>query len=141
MNVQFPFAITLKPLLKFTHDEEDIPFDSFLNDLISIPKGTAIYDIFACPNPLAVEDASQLQRIGQIKTTSSMILSGPTDSLFFRHQNKEEDFKHQPEWKDQIKKHDINRKAGWKIFERHVATGTYQDFEKIDTTSTTSLSP
>ena len=59
-----------------------------------------------------------------------MIPSGPTDSLFFRHQNKEEDFQYQPQWKREIKQHNINNKAGWKIFERHIATGTYQDFEK-----------
>lgn len=114
-------------------------FDSFLDDLLSIPPGSALYDIFACPEPEAVVDPTKLERIGQIITASDMILSPPDDGLFFRHQRKEEDFELRPEWKDAIKVKcspdggktigTVSQLAGWELFEGAIKKGGYVDFE------------
>lgn len=116
------------------------PFDSFLDDFLTIPTGTAIYDIFACPDPLSVMDPTKLQRIGRIVTTSEMIVSNPDDTLFFRHQKKEEDFEYRPEWREQVKQKcscdggktngTVDKMAGWRLFESQIAKNQYVDFEQ-----------
>ena len=40
--------------------------------------------------------------MGKIVTTSDMIVSGSSDGLFFRHQKKEEDYRVNPEWVEQV---------------------------------------
>jgi hypothetical protein len=152
-DILFPFAIILRPCV---HDhksniipssnETTIPgkgsssFDSFLDQAISFPIGTRLYDIFACPDPMDVPDSSKLQRIGYITMTSKMIQSSSSDGLIFRHQKKEDDYKLRPDWPRALKhsvsisngatKGTIGQLAGWKLFEEHIAAGTYIDFEQ-----------
>ena len=129
-NVNFPYVVILFPVYQsgYTSKEKEVgSFDSFLNDLMSIPIGSALFDIFACPDPQSSLDASRMERIGQIITTSEMISSSPDDGIFFRHQKKEEDFDLRPEWRKQVKAKcspdggktvgTIDRLAGWRIFE------------------------
>eukprot|EP00555_Chaetoceros_dichaeta_P005640 CAMPEP_0198260020 /NCGR_PEP_ID=MMETSP1447-20131203/9066_1 /TAXON_ID=420782 /ORGANISM="Chaetoceros dichaeta, Strain CCMP1751" /LENGTH=417 /DNA_ID=CAMNT_0043947563 /DNA_START=75 /DNA_END=1328 /DNA_ORIENTATION=- len=150
-EIQFPYIVLLHPVYNFAKNsteeneaELDIPFDSFLNDLLSIPNGSTLYNIFACPNPSSVLDATKLQRIGKIVSTSDMITSDPTDGLFFRHQKKEEDYALRPEWKKEVQaqcssdggktKDSISKLAGWKMLEASIQEGKYVDFEKIAVT-------
>ena len=115
-------------------------FDEFLDRALHVPVGTVLYDVFACPEPEDVPDSSKLQRIGRLSTTSPMIQSSSTDGLFFRHQRKEEDYALRPSWPVALKAEvtinqgqttgTIGRLAGWKLFEQHIAEGTYVDFEE-----------
>jgi len=139
--VQFPYIVLLHPVYTFPQngtDESEVAFDAFLSDLLSIPNGSTLYNIFACPNPSSVLDATKLQRIGKIVSTSDMITSDPEDGIFFRHQKKEEDYALRPEWKKQITaqcssdggktKDSISKLAGWKMLEASINKGKYIDF-------------
>jgi hypothetical protein len=84
------------------NDESEQRFDDFLDDLLRIPSGSVLFDIYACPDPTSALDPTKIQRIGRIITTSEMITSQPDDGLFFRHQKKEEDFDLRPHWRDEV---------------------------------------
>lgn len=142
-DFNFPFCLTLRPRYSCQAEIQACPHHrttgSFLDDLQKIPPGTVLYDLFASPDPLSVADGSKLQRIGQIVSTSEMIFSPPNDGLFFRHQNKDEDFKLKPEWKKQLdqtvllkngRKGSVASVAGWKLFEQQINEGGYVDFER-----------
>jgi len=150
-EIQFPYLVLLHPVYIFgnnsTNDkatESDVSFDSFLSDLLSIPNGSTLYNIFACPTPSSVLDATKLQRIGKIVTTSEMITSDPEDGIFFRHQKKEEDYALRPDWKKEVKaqcssdggktEDSISKLAGWKMLEASIKQGKYVDFEKTANT-------
>jgi hypothetical protein len=160
-EVNFPFAVILRPCKNrnstasstastttttpvsssnsTTTDAFADSFDAFLDDVLSTPAGTVLFDVFACPDPFAVPDPSKLQRIGRITTTSEMIQSAPDDGLFFRHQKKEEDYDLRPSWREALKaqvsmdagkvKGTIGQLAGWKLFEEHINKETYENFE------------
>jgi hypothetical protein len=157
-EVSFPFAVILRPCTdrnNATTSTESTPttsnssskndafadsFDAFLDDALTTPAGTVLFDVFACPDPLNVPDPSKLQRIGRITTTSKMIQSAPNDGLFFRHQKKEEDYDLRPLWREALKaqvsldagkvKGTIGQLAGWKLFEEHINQETYENFER-----------
>jgi len=93
-DFNFPFCLTLRPRVENGA--------RFLDEVLQIPAGTHLYDLFASPDPLSVADGRKLQRIGRIVTTSEMIPSTPKDGLFFRHQKKDEDFKFKPHWKSEL---------------------------------------
>lgn len=154
-GVNFPYCLTLQPCIdKFggrsgNGGQKAVPGtpryqatkdgdDAFLDDLRSIPPQSIIYNVFASPDPVSVTDPSKLQRIGRIVTTSEMIDSHDDDGLFFRHQNKDEDFLLRPEWKSDLKtkvtmkdgsKGTSQSLAGWELFEEQIESGTYRDFE------------
>jgi len=104
-NIEFPYVIVLKP----TYNTQKLEpnkckrFDSFIEDLMEIPIGSPIFDVYACPDPSSALHSGMIQRIGRIITTSEMVPSLPNDGLFFRHQKKEEDFDLRPSWKDEVK--------------------------------------
>ena len=119
-------------------------FDSFLDfSLNNVPAETHLFDVYACPNPNDVADASKLQRIGKIVTTSTFIQSTPDDGLFFKHQAKEEDYALRPDWPEALAqpvtldkgnvKGTIGTLVGWKLFEQQIAKGEYMDFETEET--------
>ena len=123
-EVEFPFVLMLKPVYNtesntteysapgngkeetLTNVEEETDdthgFDSFIDELLIIPRGSVLFDIYACPNPSSALDASLIQRIGQITSTSKMVISQHNDGLFFRHQKKEEDFLLRPHWREEV---------------------------------------
>ena len=141
-QVEFPFALILMPVTKLDINETEPgrTFHSYMKDLHSIPSGTHLYDLYACPNPESVSDASKLQRIGRVTTTSEMIPSRRDDGLFFRHQMKEEDYELRPHWKTAVQAScspdggktigTVAKLAGWELFESQIAKGTYLDLEK-----------
>jgi hypothetical protein len=160
-EVNFPFAVILRPCThrnstatstasaeptrtsssnSSSNDAFADSFDAFLDDALTTPAGTVLFDVFACPDPLNVPDPSKLQRIGRITTTSKMMQSAPNDGLFFRHQKKEEDYDLRPSWREALKaqvsldagkvKGTIGQLAGWKLFEEHINQETYENFER-----------
>jgi hypothetical protein len=151
----FPFCMTLSPASKSKIKSSETvvaaktqakkgekqveKLDSFLDDILDIPVGTVLYDIFASPDPLSVGDGKKLQRIGRIVTTSEMIESAPDDGIFFRHQRKDEDLQLRPHWKDDLAtkvvlkdgtKGTAANLAGWELFEHLIQDGGYMDYEK-----------
>lgn len=140
----FPYQVILKPCHSLEHNQTATrksmdSFDRFLDDVLHIPVGTHLFDIFCCPDPRSATDPSKLQRIGKVMSTTRMLRSAPNDGLFFRHQKKEEDFEKRPEWMDQLPmkcttnggktKGTVQRLAGWKLFEEQIAKGQYVDYE------------
>jgi len=150
-EVQFPYVVVLKPAEKSTSSQspskkknneaegKEDKFDSFIDDLLQVPSGSTLFDIFACPDPTSSFDASKIQRIGRIMTTSEIIKSSPEDGLFFRHQKKEEDFELRPHWRKEVNtdctskcgkaKGTIGRLVGSTFLESCINEKKYIDFE------------
>jgi len=160
----FPYIVTLQPVLtrpattttrtntsttttennsknsNNKHRKQFTTFDSFIDEVTTIPIGTTLFDIYAVPDPDSVGNPAQLQRIGRIVTTTNMISSAPTDGIFFRHQIKEEDFELRPQWKAGLNrkmtmdggktKGTVGKLAGWRLFEENIAKGKYIDYEE-----------
>ena len=84
------------------HPTGDISFsDSFhgpvTDDLVTIPKGTKLYEIYALDKPMEIGGTEKM--IGELFLTSNLITSKWGDTrLFFRHQDMAEDLRHHPEW-------------------------------------------
>jgi hypothetical protein len=151
-RANFPFALILKPCLHDDHlvdataadassgDNADTAFDGFLDKVMAVQTGKKLFDLYACRNPNDVPDASKLERIGSIYTTSEMLPSKANDGVFFKHQKKEDDYDLRPGWREALKatvaiddgatKGTVGQLAGWKLFEQHIAEGSYVDFEK-----------
>ena len=150
---RFPWAVVLMPTAEaralmadgLTRNDDDAAasgepprFDGFIDALVaSVATGTALYDVFACAAPVdAVTGGRGLQRIGRMTTTSSFVHSGPSSSLFFQHQRKEEDYALRPEWLTQLglpcgdDGGTVATHAGWKVFQRHIVAGRYTDGAK-----------
>jgi len=140
-RINFPFAITLKPVYqqRSPPGPEEDPFVAFIEDALKIPVGTVLYDIYASVNPQVADDPTKLQRIGRLVTQSEIIISGPDDGVFFRHQKKEDDYDLRPHWKKGIEreikmddgqtKGTLRKLMGWKLVEQHIRTGQYRNFE------------
>jgi hypothetical protein len=140
-DINFPFALIIRPRYTAQHktNAEEDSFDSFLDEVLAIPAGTVLFDVFACPDPQSALDPTKLQRIGRITVTSEMIKSAPHDKLFFRHEKKENDYALRPDWPTHLKtsvaiddgktKGTIGKLAGWKLFEQNIERGGYVDFE------------
>ena len=140
-KVNFPYVIMLQPVYKNEreHSEEKTSFDDFIDDLMQIPSGTILFDIFVCPTPSCALDPTQIHRIGRVITTTEMIPSTPNDGLFFRHQKKEEDFDLCPHWRKQSKAKcspnggktvgTIDRLAGATILGALIKSNKFLDFE------------
>ena len=118
----FPWCIILRPI------GENVPAqvegqqkdpDLFINQLVSIPEGTIVYEMLACPTPEAAANPDQLERLGVIRTASEVVRSGSSCPLFFKHQKKEEDYSLRPQWQESIT--DFQRNAGWELFEGHAS--------------------
>jgi hypothetical protein len=147
-DLNFPYCLTLLPRVRtkvrggrrLEDEDSDMlePLDSFLDDMLNIPAGTVLYDLFASPDPLSVTNVKKLQRIGRLVSTSTMQMSPQDDGLFFRHQKKDEDFALRPEWKEDLdtkvvlkdgSKGTAASLAGWELFEHLIHQGGYVDFE------------
>ena len=139
-SIEFPFAVVLKPLLPLEENGEEDSFDVFIHKTLNVPSGTKLFDVFCCPAPSDALDASLLERIGTITSTSEFIRSSPNDGVFFRHQRKEEDYALRPSWPDTLNQKitiddgktsgTIGQIAGWKLFEQHIERRQFKNFEK-----------
>eukprot|EP00593_Proboscia_inermis_P014733 CAMPEP_0171298656 /NCGR_PEP_ID=MMETSP0816-20121228/7441_1 /TAXON_ID=420281 /ORGANISM="Proboscia inermis, Strain CCAP1064/1" /LENGTH=285 /DNA_ID=CAMNT_0011773867 /DNA_START=77 /DNA_END=934 /DNA_ORIENTATION=- len=152
--LNFPYVLMIKPVYRedrqitpsastgtsSEEEESSRDFDGFVHDLMKVPSGSVLFDLFACPTPHSALDAKKIQRIGRIVSTSEMIMSCPNDGLFFRHQKKEEDLELRPEWKEEVKARctpdggktvgTIDRLVGSTILEQLIEARQYIDFEK-----------
>lgn len=150
-SVVFPFAVILHPRVtnysnsgedagesvNNNNNNDDAIHDFLRNTTQQITPDTILYDVFCCPAPHDVPHADRLQRIGIVRATSEFVKC-PSGTLFFRHQQKEEDYTLRPEWKEALKERvtidngqtvgTIGMLAGWKLFEQQIARGVYQDF-------------
>lgn len=108
---RFPWALILRPV-RASGCKED---RNFLQQLSSIPSGTALYHILACSSP---DDAvnGRLETIGVIHTVSDFVESAHEARLRFRHQLKEEDYVLRPDWKAKLTA--AHKNYGWEHFER-----------------------
>merc|ERR1711976_961566 len=147
-EVEFPYVLVLKPVYEMNANENnnvesDVKrFDKFIDDLLAIPSGSILFDIYACPNPSSTFDPSSIQRIGRIVSTSEVCTSHPNDGLFFRHQKKEEDFELRPHWKEEVNAHcvtkcgdvegTIGRLVGSTFLESCINENLFIDFEEQD---------
>lgn len=145
-TTNFPYCLTLQPAVpkdwRTNMILPDNKNDSFVDDLLSIPAGSALYDVFASPDPRSVPDSSRLQRIGRVISTSEMVYSGPEDGLFFRHQKKDEDFERRPGWNDELRTTRVAlddgttgrvvELCGWELMEQQIAKQCYVNFEPAD---------
>ena len=110
-------------------------FDGYIDALTAgLAVGTALYDVFACPAPVDACVDGRLQRIGRFVTTSAFVHSGPTSSLFFKHQAKEEDYALRPEWLDQLSLPcdggTVATHAAWKTFAQQIEAARFVDCEQ-----------
>jgi len=141
---KFPYVVMLMPVYNTNTsqlDDDFETFDEFIDDLLAIPSGSVLFDIYACPTPSCALDPSKIQRIGRIISTSEMIPSSPHDGLFFRHQKKEEDYDLRPQWREQVKATcspdggittgSIDRLVGSTILETLIDSKQFLDFGKI----------
>ncbi|KAL3914663.1 MAG: hypothetical protein SGPRY_007553, partial [Prymnesium sp.] len=77
----------------------------FLQQLMAIPPGTALYDVFAVTSPSfhhpkgTPHASGELLRVGQLISRSQFIRSTEEGSLRFWHQRKEEDYELRPDWR------------------------------------------
>jgi hypothetical protein len=139
----FPYVVMLMPVYNTNTsqvDDDYEKFDEFIDDLLAIPSGSVLFDIYACPTPSCALDPNKIQRIGRIISTSEMIQSSPHDGLFFRHQKKEEDYMLRPQWREQVKATcspdggittgSIDRLVGSTILETLISVKQFVDFGK-----------
>jgi hypothetical protein len=96
---KYPFQLILVPNSNLTNAYSDDPTSNpdatLAAQLAALPVGTALYDIWALPNPW---DSAEL--IGSIQTTSTFTTSKWGDkNLFLEHTRMETDVLLHPEWK------------------------------------------
>lgn len=125
----FPWCLALSPTTTLPALPPGVRHDAFLDTLLTIPQGTALYDAYAIASP---KDAAtpNIERVGRLVTTSSVLISPPDSPLIFKHQAKEEDYALRPDWLAELATpvvcHDgargtAEKHCGSKFFDAHVA--------------------
>jgi len=96
---RFPFRLRFQPTGEFSFSESYTR--PFTEDLISIPKGSKLYEVWALDQPAELGGVEK--HIAELVLVSDMVTSlwGDT-SLFFRHQDMVEDIALKPDWKKYI---------------------------------------
>jgi len=96
-----PFMLRFKPSGEVSFPDEYV--NDWIADLMSVPVGTTLYNIWALDKP--VELGGVETHIGDLVLTSVMSSSVWGDKhLFFRHQDMHEDVDMFPEWEDYLDK-------------------------------------
>jgi hypothetical protein len=170
-DVCFPWCLLLRPVYSGGVDKEmfpdsaegeaeamgagegapSAPLPLYMRQLLSIPAGSALYDVYAIPHPtaalgvLAAEKAGckpgkagagagdgcqHLQRIGRLVSTSPCVWSAYDKEVFFKHQKKEDDYALQPGWMDCLS--DEHRNIGSANIDRLIDAGMYRNFESVN---------
>eukprot|EP00347_Sterkiella_histriomuscorum_P007493 403348710 len=97
-NPQFPYLLVFSPPDELRTKFSDDYTKYFTEQLETIPAGTTLYKVMAVK-----ESGAPRVHIGDIITTSEVTRSKYGDTtLFFKHQNPEEDVAVHPEWKDAL---------------------------------------
>eukprot|EP00927_Polykrikos_kofoidii_P003249 TRINITY_DN11291_c0_g3_i1.p1 TRINITY_DN11291_c0_g3~~TRINITY_DN11291_c0_g3_i1.p1 ORF type:complete len:407 (-),score=65.54 TRINITY_DN11291_c0_g3_i1:49-1098(-) len=115
---RFPWVLLLRPGSSTKALSSEVLSKSkgdanFLAQLAAIPAGETVYQILACPSP-AVAKRGPMQHIGDLVTASRFVESALEARLRFRHQVKEEDYVHEPNWESELTKEHVN--LGWEHF-------------------------
>jgi hypothetical protein len=83
---------------------------AYVQQLLTVPANTTIYDVYATNKPLPLGGEEKL--IGSIKLDGSLTTSKWGDEkLFFQHQIISDDFKLKPEWKPYYAQHSLGGKC------------------------------
>ena len=94
-NPNFPYRLRFHPTGEIAFP--DSFHEPFTGDLVTIPKGTKLYEIFALDMPEEMGGSEKM--IGELFLTSKLVTSEWGDTrLFFRHQDMAEDLRLRPEW-------------------------------------------
>ena len=130
---RFPWCLALHPAetLRVPPLPPGARFDGFIDALLTIDAGTALYDVFAIDSPAALGGAEpEIVKIGRVVTTSAMAYSPPDCALVFKHQKKEEDYALRPDWVPELATPVAGRDgkpggtaekhAGSKFFDHHI---------------------
>lgn len=146
-DVKFPWCLLLRPVYcnsgisseSDLDNAEDDKLPPYMLQLLRIPSGAVLYDVFAIPDPTAAlkvlstetstyaRDCSHLQRIGRVMSTSPCIWSVYDRELCFRHQRKEDDYAIRSDWFSALS--DDHRNIGAANIDKLIDGGFYQDFE------------
>jgi len=135
---KFPWCLALVPVATAPPLPPSAPHDAFLDALLTVDAGTALYDVYAIASPKALATASPLERVGRVVTTSPMAPSPPDAPLVFKHQAKDDDYALRPDWLAELDTpiacHDgkpgtANANCGAKLVDQLVARGNFVDRE------------
>lgn len=112
----------------------------YMHQLLSIPSGSILYDIYAIPTPAAAmgvlaymsgpteeQDKKHIHRIGRLTTTSPCIWSARDKDIFFKHQRKEEDYILRPDWESELVADHAN--VGAANIDKLIDLGAFLDLE------------
>lgn len=99
--VNYPFKLIFKPTGEISFPDEY--HGLFTDDLVSIPEGSVLWNVFAMDAPTELGGTEQW--IGDLVLRSPLVTSMWGDShLFFRHQEMGEDLVMHPEWESYLEK-------------------------------------
>lgn len=135
---KFPWCLALVPVTTAPPLPPSAPHDAFLDALLTVDAGTALYDVYAIASPKDLATDAPLERVGRVVTTSPMAPSPPDAPLVFKHQAKDDDYALRPDWLAEldtpIKCHDgkpgtANANCGAKLVDQLVARGKFVDRE------------
>ena len=122
-SLSFPFMLRFHPTGEISFPDEYV--NDFLVDLMSIPKGSTLYEIWALDIP--TELGGTETHIGDLVLTSDMTTSNWGDKhLFFRHQDMADDVVIKPEWEDYLDKFGIPGDSGCPV-SRMMRKGRFGD--------------
>merc|ERR1711973_191906 len=98
-DFKFPFMLRFKPTGEISFPDEYV--NDWKDDLMSIPAGTTLYQVYALDEP---EELGGIEaHIADLVLTSGLTTSTWGDNhLFFRHQDMADDVALRPEWKDYL---------------------------------------
>ena len=119
-----PAARSASPVTDVAANPNPKP-DAFLAQLLGVPPGTVLYDVWAATSPAAVDPKvaalGGLLRVGRLETTSRFLRS--TAELRFWHQRKEEDHEAHADWERELVEHGGAKKCGAEHFARMIKAG------------------
>jgi len=96
-QVNFPYKLVFKPTGSIMFP--DSYHGPVHEDLLSIPKGSVLWNVYAWDHPQQLGGKEEL--LGAIVLRSEMVTSHWADTrLFFKHQDMRDDLKLRPEWAD-----------------------------------------
>jgi len=106
---KFPFMLRFKPTGEISFPDEYV--NDWKDDLMSIPVGTTLYQIWALDEP---EELGGVEtHIGDLVLTGAITTSMWGDkNLFFRHQDMADDVALKPEWEEYLDKFGIEHESG-----------------------------
>merc|ERR1719419_1869715 len=123
-SLSFPFMLRFRPTGEISFPDEYV--NDFLVDLMSIPKGSTLYEVWALDIPEKMGGTET--HIADLVLTSDMTSSNWGDKhLFFRHQDMAEDVVLRPEWEEYLDKFGIPGDSGCPVMRMMNSKGRLAD--------------